>query len=97
MSEDRLLSVLNASESVRNEDYDADEMLDPTKSYKTIRDIRNKNCHKNLILRDLDFTFDPEKDHYEPKKLLLLLIIIIINMKELEIQISHYRLKNILI
>ena len=97
MSEDRLLSVLNASESVRNEDCDADEMLDPTKSYKTIRGIRNKNCHKNLILRDLDFTFDPEKDHYEPKKLFLLLIIIIINMKELEIQISHYRLKNILI
>ena len=61
MSEDRLLRALNASESVkdseknfdntesaRNEDYDADEILkitmpDPTKINKTIRKIRKEN------------------------------------------------------
>ena len=63
MSEDELLSALNESESVKsneknfmdtklikNEDYDADEILrkkktipDPTKIDKTIRDIRKEN------------------------------------------------------
>ena len=43
-------------------------MPDPTKINKTIREIRKENFDEDKILRDLDFTFDPEKDHYEPKK-----------------------------
>ena len=51
MSEDKLLSALNASESV-----------------KTIREIKKVNLDENKILRNFHFIFDPEKDHYEPKK-----------------------------
>ena len=74
----------DATESTRNEDYDADEILkttkpDPTKTKtetksKTrkdksiIRKIREENLDKDKIIRDLDFIFNPEKDHYEPKK-----------------------------
>ena len=36
-------------------------------SIKTIREIREENCDEDKILRDLDFLFDPEKGHYEPK------------------------------
>ena len=81
LSEDRLLSALNVSESkkkseknlddtksTRNEDYDADKALKTTKINKTIREIRKENRDEDKILRDLDFTYDPEKDHYEPKK-----------------------------
>ena len=87
MSEDELLSALNGSESVneneknstdtesiKKEDYDANEIIkkptmpDPTKEYKTIRDIRKENCDKDMILRDLDFTLDAERYHYKPKK-----------------------------
>ena len=81
MSECRILSALSASESVkesknnfddtestRNEDYDADEILkttmpDPTKINKTIREIRKENCNEDKIFRDLRFLLDPEKDH----------------------------------
>ena len=43
MSEDRFLSALNASESIRNKDYDADEILkketipDPKKYTKLLK------------------------------------------------------------
>ena len=78
MSEDRLLSALNASESVkeseknfddtestRNEDNDADEILktttpDPTNINKTIREIRQENRDEDKTLRDLRFLLDPE-------------------------------------
>ena len=43
-------------------------MLDLTKINKTIREIRRENRYEDKILRDLDFTFYPEKRHYEPKK-----------------------------
>ena len=43
-------------------------MLDLTKINKTIGEIRKENWDEGKILRDLDFTFDPEKDHYEPKE-----------------------------
>ena len=80
MSEDRLLHALNASKSVkkseknlvksqlsRNGDYDADKALKTAKINKNMTEIK-ENCDEDKILRDLDFTFDPEKDHYEPKK-----------------------------
>ena len=35
---------------------------------KTIREIRRENYEAYKILRGLDFTFEPGKDHYEPKK-----------------------------
>ena len=47
MSEDKLLSAPNESESV-----------------KTITEIRKEYRGEDKILRDLDFIFDPEKDHY---------------------------------
>ena len=64
---------MDDKESIRKEDYDAHKtvkttMPDPTKINKTIREIRKENFDEDKILRDLDFTFDPEKDHYEPKK-----------------------------
>ena len=42
-------------------------MTNLTKIKKTITDIRKLNHDEGIILRDLDFTFYPEKDHYEPK------------------------------
>ena len=70
MSEDRLLSALNASESVK--ESEADEkfrkktvMTDPTKQYKSISEIRKKNSDEDKIFRDLRFLLDPEKDHYK--------------------------------
>ena len=79
MSEDRLLSTLNSSESakksekdvddrLKNEDYDADNALKTAEINKTIREIRKENRDEDKIHRDLHFTFDPEKDYYEPKK-----------------------------
>ena len=35
--------------------------------FKSIKDIRKEN-HKDIALRDLDFTYDQDKNHYEPKK-----------------------------
>ena len=53
-----------ASESKGGEYHD----VDPANINKTIREIRKENRDEEKILRDLDFTFDPEKVHYEPKK-----------------------------
>ena len=115
MSEDKLLSALNASESVkeskknsddtestRNEDYDADEILkttwpDPTKINKTIREIRKENCDKDKIFRDLRFLFDPEKDHHKPVKTVSAFNNNYIQYKALEIKTKIYQSKNILI
>ena len=79
MPVDKLLSALNASESV-----------------KTIREIRKENRDEVKMLGDLDFIFNPEKDHHEPKKLLVLLIITIFNMKVWEIKTKIYQSKDIL-
>ena len=79
MSEGKLLSALNASESV-----------------KIIREIRKENRDEDKILKDFDFIFDQQKDHYEPKKLLVLLIITIFNIKVWEIKTKIYQSKNIL-
>ena len=35
---------------------------------KTRREKRKENHDEDKILRDLDFIFDPEKDHFDPKK-----------------------------
>ena len=64
---------MDGKESIRKADYDAHKtvkatMPDPTKINKTITEIRKENFDEDKILIDLDFTFDPEKDHYEPKK-----------------------------
>ena len=64
---------MDDTESTRNEGNDADKTLkatmpDPTNINKTIREIRKENHDEDKILRDLDFSFDPEKDHYKPKK-----------------------------
>ena len=103
MSEDRLLSAQNQrkkseknlddTKSTRNEDYDADKAL----KKKTINEIRKENRDEDKILRDLDFTFYPEKIIMNLKKLLVLLIITIFNMKILEIKTKIYQSKNILI
>ena len=42
--------------------------LKASESVKIIRKIRKENRDEDKILRDSDFIFDPEKDHYEPKK-----------------------------
>ena len=56
---------------------------------KNIRSIRRENYEANKILRDFDFIFDREKDHYEPKNVLMTLVIIIFNMKVQEIKTKH--------
>ena len=64
MSEDRLLSAPNASESVK--------MPDPANVIKTIKEIRKENCNEDKIFRELHKIFrvllDPEKYHYKPVK-----------------------------
>ena len=72
-------------------------MPDPTKINKTITEIRKENFDEDKILTDLDFTFDPEKDIMNLKKLFVLLIITIFNMKVLEIKTKIYQSKNIFI
>ena len=78
MSEDKLLSALNSSESLKKKLDDTEStrndktlkttMYDPAEINKAIREIRKENRNKDKILRDLDFTLDPEKDYYEPRK-----------------------------
>ena len=64
MSEDRLLSAPNVSESVK--------MPDPANVNKTIKEIRKENCNEDKIFRDLHkifrFLLDPGKDHCKPVK-----------------------------
>ena len=48
----------------------SEDDLNASESLKTIREIRKENPDKDKILRDLDFTFNSERDHYEPKKML---------------------------
>ena len=57
-------------------EYDADRALKTTKINKTIREIRKENRDEDKILRNFDFTFDPERDHYEPKKTVIIITII---------------------
>ena len=45
-----------------------DQDVDKANINKTIREIRRENYEAYKILRALDFTFEPGKDHYEPKK-----------------------------
>ena len=61
---------LDDTELTRNEDYNGNKTLKTTKPEK-------KNCYRNkkkkkividIIPRDLDFLFHPEKDHFEPKR-----------------------------
>lgn len=59
--------------------------------------IITKNCDEVIMLRDLTFLFDPEKNHQEPKKLSVSLLMIILNMKLLEIKTKHKQLENTLI
>ena len=52
------------------ENMSEDELLSAFKKsepFKAIREIR-ENYDEDKILRDLEFIFHPEKDHYEPKK-----------------------------
>ena len=54
------------TESTRNDDYDADEILKTTKPDPTkinLLEIGKENYDKTK-LRDLRFLLDPEKDHY---------------------------------
>ena len=97
MSEDKLLSALNASKSekivieIKKENLSLNELkiianirgiktyekmfkdkllgtLNKSEPTKTRREMRKENHNKDKIHNDLDFIFDPEKDHYEPKK-----------------------------
>ena len=61
MSKDKLFSALIV---FKNEDHDADL----ANINKTIREIQKENRDEDKVLRDLGFLFNPEKDHYEPKK-----------------------------
>ena len=74
-----LLSILDASEPIK-ENFENTKPSFKSKN-KNIRSIRRENYEADKILRDLDFTFNTEKYHYEPKKLLMPLIIITFNMK----------------
>ena len=42
-------------------------MPNPAKIYKPIEDIMKENRDKDIILGDLDFTFDQDKDHQKSK------------------------------
>ena len=59
------------------------------KKLKPSKKKKKENCDEDKILRDLGFIFDPEKDHYEPKKLLMPLIIIIWNMNIYEVKTKY--------
>lgn len=54
--ENKLLSALNASESVK--------MSDQANINKNIREIIKESRDKGKIIKDLTFLLDPEKDHY---------------------------------
>ena len=54
--ENKLLSALNASESVK--------MPDQANINKNIREIIKESRDKSKIIKDLTFLLDPEKDHY---------------------------------
>ena len=82
----------NLDKTIRIEDYKADKAL-KTKTNKIIREIRKQNHDEDKILRDLDFTFGPEKDHYKLQKLLVLLIITIFSMQLLEIKTKNISVK----
>ena len=65
MSKDRLLSALNASELVK----ESENMPDPTRINKTIREMRKENRDEGKILfRDLKLLLEPGKGHYQPVK-----------------------------
>ena len=61
-----LLSILDASEPIK-ENFEGTKLSFKSNN-ENITSIRRKNCEADKILRDLDFAFDREKDHYEPKK-----------------------------
>ena len=42
--------------------------LNKSELVTTIREIRKENCDEGKIFKDIRFLFDPEIDHYEPKK-----------------------------
>ena len=71
-------------------------ILDASESVKTVSEIRKENHDEDIIFGDLRFLLDPQKDHYEPKKLLVFLIITIFNMKVWEITTKIYQSNNIL-
>lgn len=54
--ENKLLSALNASESVK--------MPDQANINKNIKEIIKESRDKGKIIKDLTFLLDPEKDHY---------------------------------
>ena len=62
----KLLSILDASKPIKETFGDIKSSFKSKK--KTISEIRKENRDKDKILRDLEFIFDSEKDHYEPKK-----------------------------
>ena len=61
----KLLSILDASKPIK------ETFEDIKSSFKSKKktEIRKENRDEDKILRDLEFIFDPEKDHYEPKKI----------------------------
>ena len=63
----KLLSILDASKPIKETFEDIKSSFKSKK--KTLSEIRKENRDEDKILRDLEFIFDPEKDHYEPKKI----------------------------
>lgn len=77
MSINKFLSILDALKPIKEK-----------RKKEKYQEHKKRKFEANKILRDLDFIFDPEKDHYEPKKTVLL-IMTIFNMKALEKMKKH--------
>ena len=78
MSINKFLSILDALKPIKEK-----------RKKEKYQEHKKRKFEANKILRDLDFIFDPEKDHYEPKKVLMTLVIIIFDMKVQEINTKH--------
>ena len=61
----KLLSILDVSEPIEKNFEDTKSSF--KSKPKTIREIRRENYEADEILRDLNLTFDPEKNCYKPK------------------------------
>ena len=67
LSEIKVVAKISGTKGYKSMSKDNDKDVDPVDINKTIRHIIRENYEADEILRDLDFTFDPEKDYYEPK------------------------------
>ena len=80
MSKDKLLSIINVPEPVKNKtvkdirkkNSHAEKIfrdIEPIKENKTIKDIKKENSEAEKILTDIRTLFVPEEDYYKPIKI----------------------------